>query len=138
MIYRTENLVEYNNALKKIEDLSKKKAVVEIRQVKRKRSIKQNSYLHVLINIFSIETGFKSAETKQIIKTLCPGWSYSKNGFTFFKETSKSTTEEIKDFIDWFRNWAAIEQGVYLPTSEEYLKNSISIDSEIKYNKEYL
>ena len=43
----------------------------------------------------------------------------------------------MTDFIDFVRTKAGLD-GIYIPTSEEYIANKINIDKEIIRNKLYL
>jgi hypothetical protein len=40
-------------------------------------------------------------------------------------------------FIEWFRNYSS-QEGLYLPTPEEYRTNQLYIDEQIRHCKEYL
>lgn len=62
---------------------------------------------------------------------------YEKKGKTFLKQTSKMDSDELAEFIEWIRNHCSIE-GLYIPTSEEYLESQTYIDKEIYLNKKYL
>ena len=62
---------------------------------------------------------------------------YEKNGLKFLKKTSKLDNLECSKFVEFVRNYAGL-QGLYIPTSEEYLTNNFNIDKQINNNKEYL
>ena len=110
---------------------------VELKALMPKRTIKQNSYLHVIISLYSITFGYTLLEAKTDLKRECSFMRYEKNGNWYLKETSKLTTKELTDFIEWIRNYSS-NDGLYLPTPEEYLSNKFSIDKEIDNHKQYL
>lgn len=117
--------------------LKSKKKIVELKATRESRSIKQNSYLHVVITLYAIEFGNTLNEAKTDLKRACPFMTYEKNGKKYLVETSKQNSKELTDFIDWIRNYAA-QNGCNIPTSEEYLQNRHRIDNEIERFKEYL
>ena len=55
---------------------SKFEGVVELKKIHPKRSINQNSYLHVCISIFAIETGYTLDEMKEVLKRKCSFMRY--------------------------------------------------------------
>ena len=116
--------------------LSKNK-VIELKERKTKRTIKQNSYLHVIISLFSINIGYTLEEAKTHLKRHCNFMIYKKGGESFLKSTAVLDTKELTDFIEWIRNYSS-ENGFYLPSPEEYIENQVYINQEIERHKEYL
>ncbi len=114
--------------------LNKKK--VELKEIRQNRTIKQNSYLHVVLSLYGIYSGYTLEEAKTLFKRLA-GLVYEKDGNKFLKSTSDMDTKELTDFIEFIREKSAVE-GCYIPTSEEYLTNKYSIDKEIDNHKKYL
>ena len=104
---------------------------------KPKRSASQNAYLHVCISIYAIELGYTLEEAKTLLKRMCHFMVYEKNGYKFIKKTSGMSSNELTDFIEWIRNHSA-QQGIDIPTSEEYNSNRHNIDMEIAKQKQYL
>lgn len=117
--------------------LVEKKSIIELKERKEKRTLNQNSYLHVLFSLFGIETGYTLNESKQIIKGNCQFMIYEKSGKAFLKSTADLDTKEMTDFITWFRNYAGMN-GIYLPTPEEYQKGHLDYEKVIEQNKRYL
>lgn len=109
---------------------------VELKKVHKKRSIRQNSFLHVLISLFGIEHGYSIEESKTVLKRSCPFMRYEKKGQWFLKKTRDMTTIEISDFIDWIYTYSA-KNGLVLPTLEDYKSNQSLYDSIIESNKEF-
>ncbi len=117
--------------------LIEKQSQVNLTQTRKSRSISQNSYLHVVISLYSIEYGYTLDEGKTLLKRMCDFMVYEKNGQKFLKQTSKMDSKELTTFIEWVRNHAS-KEGLYIPTSEEYIENKFLIDNEIDSNKQYL
>jgi len=114
-----------------------KDKIVEFKEVRQKRSLTQNAYLHVCITLYAIEFGYTIEEAKTHLKRNCEFMKYEKKGEIFVKRTRYMDSKELTNFIDWLRNYAS-QNGCYIPTSEEYLTNRVSIDNQIETNKQYL
>ena len=112
------------------------KAKVEVKKVSEKRSINQNSYLHVCLNLSGIYFGYTLEEVKYLFKKNF-GLVYTKNNEQFIRSSADLDTKEMTDFIDFIREQNSIE-GNYIPSPEEYLKNQFAIDKEIENNKNFL
>ena len=117
--------------------LTDKGAKIELKEIRNKRSLKQNSYLHVCVSLFAIELGYNLDESKTLLKRECPFMRYEKNGQTFLKRTREMDSKELTEFIDWIRNYAGIN-GVDIPSPEIYQLHRFQIDKEIEMNKRYL
>lgn len=137
MKYDLSQDIDRSKAVVKFSAMLNDDKIIELKEVKKGRTIKQNSYLHVLISLFSIEFGYTLEESKTHLKRVCQFMVYEKNGEKFLKQTSKMDTAELTNFIEWIRNYSS-QQGLYLPTSEEYLTNQVQIDREIESQKQYL
>ena len=137
MIYDLAKYDDLQKATLNFTKLKESQAVIELKAKSKKRTIKQNSYLHVIITLYAIEYGYTIEEAKTLIKRECWFMRYTKNSNVFLKRTRDLNTVELTEFIDWLRNWSA-KQGCYLPTPEEYLKNQIEIDKTIAFNQNYL
>ena len=137
MKFDTSIEYEANKARTNLEYLISKQKVIDQTAVRAKRSIDQNSYLHVAITLYAIYVGSTLSEAKTDLKRGCHFMQYEKNGKKYLKETSKMDSKELADFIDWIRNYSAV-RGYYIATSKEYLLNKYAIDKEIDQNKHYL
>ena len=125
MILDLTNSLDKNKAetyFNKLLDTQKK---IELKEIKAKRSIKHNAYLHVCITLFAIEFGYTIEEAKTLLKRDCEFMRYEKNGIVFLKATRKMLSDELSKFIEWIRNYSS-KQGCYIPTSEEYKENHYS------------
>ena len=137
MIYDLGNNEEKNKAAYKLDELIKSGKVIELTEKRKKRTISQNAYMHVVFSLLAIELGYTLDETKTIMKRECNFMVYDKDCMKFLKRTRDLNTKELTDFIEWIRNYAG-NIGLYIPTSEEYLINQSEINKEIDKNKEYL
>ncbi len=106
---------------------------VEIRKISKQRTSKQNAYLHVCLGLFCIETGYKIEEAKELFSRHLPEiMRYEKMGNNFRKSTSELDTREMTILIDFIRETALNELGLYIPTAEEYLTEKFRIDRDLE------
>ena len=103
---------------------------IELRKIAPKRTINQNSYVHALFTLWGTHFGYSVDEAKQVIKSHL-GYVYEKKGVWFCERTSEMDTKQLAIFIDKFRNWSNSE-GLYLPTSEEYLLRHFDYSQEVE------
>ncbi len=137
MNYDLSNKIDENKAITRLESLIKRGKIISLKEIRKRRTINQNAYLHVIISLFSIEFGYTLDEGKTHLKRNCQFMRYEKNGEYFLKRTREMNTKELTDFIDWTRNYSSMN-GCYLPTSEEYINQRFEIDREIEKVKQYL
>jgi hypothetical protein len=142
MKYDFNNSIDATSAKLYLNKLIEEGAKVELKKIRGKRTLKQNSYFHVVITIFAMELGYTIEEAKTMLKRMYsnsePSMVYQKKGYKFLRSTTTMDTKELTNFIEWIRNYAAIDAGIYIPTSEEYLINQYNIDKQIEQNKQYL
>jgi len=113
-------------------------STAELKKLNPTRTIRQNSYLHVCISLTAIEMGYSLAECKVHLKRKCSFMTYEKNGEKFLRRSSKMQTDELGKWIEFIRNYASINLGLYIPDADEYKMNMIYIDNQINQHKEYL
>jgi hypothetical protein len=90
---------------------------VEVKAIKRKRSLKQNAYFHAVVcGVFGLEFGLTIEESKQIFRERF--LNYSKKGHEFYKSTTELNTIEFEDFASKCRMFAS-EQGCFIPLPNE-------------------
>lgn len=121
--------------------LANKKCLVEVKKISPKRSLNQNSYLHLLIGAFGVHFGFTLEEAKIIYKDINASiYKYTKEvaGFrtVFYRSSADLSVEEMTKSIDHFRQTSA-EQGCPLPsaTDQEWLRQ---IENEIERSRHYI
>lgn len=118
-----------------------KKLMVELKEVKGKRSLSTNNYMHLLFEIFSIETGHTPAEVKEdIFKRIVNKDVFlhrnQKTGFTVCRSSADLKQDEANLCIERFRNWSSSELGIYLPlpNEEELLRQA---EEEVARARQY-
>ena len=137
MKYRLLNPLDKNRAEVRFKVLLEGNKDIELKEIREKRTVSQNSYIHVLFNLYALCFGSTLDEAKTDLKRACSFMTYEKNGRKYLRKTSKMNTKELTEFIEWIRTYSA-QHGNYLPTPSEYRLNSIEIDKEIERNKEWL
>jgi hypothetical protein len=137
MKYNLQNPIDKTKAVTYLTKLLEDEKQIELKEVRKVRTIKQNSYLHVIITLYAIHFGDPLDIAKTDLKRECSFMRLEHKGKQYLKSTAKLTTKELTEFIEWIRNYSSIN-GCYLPTSLEYLEQKFNIDKEIEYNKQYL
>ena len=109
------------------------------------RSIKQNSYLHLILSYFALQYGEKMEFVKREFFKI----HVNPDTFILTKEdrilgkvkvlrsSADLTTKEMTDCIERFRNWAAQEAGIYLPAPDEDAMIG-EMYAEVEKNKKYI
>lgn len=145
MIFNLGNPYEVDRYKEYVNHLYSKKAIVEVKEKKKNRSLKQNAYLHVILSYFACQYGCTLDEVKlDFYKRLC-----NKDLFVIKKtnrlgkevETVRSSSDldsgEMTTSIERFRNWSASTAGIYLPSPYEN-DFIIHCQQEIERNKYFL
>lgn len=145
MIFNFANPYELDKYKEYINVLFKKKAVVEVKQKKKNRSLRQNSYLHVILSYFACEYGLSTEEVKlDIFKRTCNKDIFVKKKVNKFGKEIESVrssatlnTGEMTTAIERFRNWSVSTLGLYLPSPQEndYIIHCMQV---IEENKEFV
>ena len=145
MRYNGSNPLHAMQARQRLEKLIREGKIFDLTQKKPKRTLSQNSYLHLILAYFACQTG----DTLEWVKR-----EYYKklvNPATFIRErddpylgrvkylrsSADLETDEMTLTIDRFRNWSASEAGVYLPAPDDLRLMELA-EIEIERNKEYI
>ncbi len=145
MLYDLSSPLDVQSAKTRFEYLVKRGCIVEITEKKPKRTLSQNSYLHLLLGYFASQTG----NTLDYVK-----WNYYKiacnpdifirkrkdeyiGEVEYLRSSASLTTEEMSLSIDRFRNWSSATAGIFLPdaTNEAALAE---MQIEVERYKTYL
>lgn len=117
------------------------KKIVEIKEVRPKRSLNQNNYLHLLLGGFGQHFGYTLEEAKAIYKELNSDiYKYTREvrgkTHTFYRSSADLTKDEMTKSIDVLREWSD-KAGYPLPTAtdQEWLRQ---IENEIERSSYYL
>lgn len=144
MIYDTSKSLERNQFIEKAKFLVEKGKRVELKVKHSRRSISQNSYLHLILTWFGLEVGLTMEEVKQdIFKKLVnsnifydgevenkiPGVVIER-----WRSTASLDKSELTLAIDRFRNFSSLECGIYLPEPSD-LVGLQQLENEISKNK---
>lgn len=131
---------DQDRAIAYVNRLIKQGRIFEVKAVNKKRSISQNSYLHLILTWYAIEYGerveyikqevFKKQVNKEIFQT---EYINEKTGEIRddWKSTSELNTLEMTTAIERFRNYSAQEAGIYLPSPTDMAAIN-AIEMEIK------
>ena len=120
MIFNTQIPIQREKAIERFNYLINKKKRIAIVDKKPKRSIAQNSYLHLILSWFGLHFGYTLEEVKQEIfkKHVNPDIFYlgDKEGIVTidqWKSTADCDSGELTTAIERFRNFSA-EFDLYL------------------------
>ncbi len=144
MFYDSKKPIDIERATVRLKHLIEKGAVFELKEKRFKRTIKQNSYLHLILGFFALETGYTIEESKQEIfkKIVNPDTFYEGEFGGFVKierwrSSASLNTEEMTLCIDRFRDYSAKEAGIYLPEPNDLVFLQ-EIEIRINNEKQYL
>lgn len=124
MLYNLSSPLDEQNARARLDLLVRRKALVELAEKKPRRSLGQNSYLHLLLGYFASQTGNTLEWVKeQYYKKWCNPDIFCRERFDeltesqtqYLRSSAELATEEMSLSIERFRNWAATMAGIYLP-----------------------
>lgn len=143
MIFNIKNVAEIKNYLN---HLACQGGSIEIKPYKPRRTLKQNRYLHLLLQILAIDLGETLEYTKQVVfKQIINKeiFEYERQNpktgevSVRFRSTRDLDSTEMKRAIDRLIDYARVELNVSLPSQE----NNDSIEDMqvyVKNNNQYL
>lgn len=145
MIYDTSNPLDNANFLLRAKKLAEIGKIVELTEKKPRRSLPQNKYLHVILAYFGTQTGNTLEWVKQQYykKLVNPDLFIREKEDKYLgkikvlRSSADLDTSEFSLSIERFRNWAAQEASIYIPSSDEAILIQ-QMEIEIERNKEYL
>lgn len=145
MIYNLGNPYDRDRFKRRANELFKASKIVELKEKDVARTLKQNSYLHLIISYFASQYGCGADEAKMDFykrrcnRELFERWRRNKRGdpVPYLRSSADLTKEEMTLSIDRFRNWSVSEAGIYLPSKEDGEMLTYAMQ-EIERNKEYL
>lgn len=145
MVYDTSNPLDKANFMLRAKKLAESGKIVELTEKKPRRSLPQNKYLHVILAYFGTQTGDTLAWVKErYYKVLINPDIFIRQkddkflGKTqYLRSSADLDTAEMSLSIERFRNWAAQEVGIYIPSADEAILIQ-QMEIEIERNKEFL
>lgn len=123
MRYNLATNSEAGKALNHLLTLTRKGSVIDIKLVQPRRSLPQNSFLHLLLTAFGNHFGYTLEEAKQIYKELNPEiYRYTRTvrgkPHSFWRSSADLTKDEMSGSIEVLRNQSAAA-GYPLPTATD-------------------
>lgn len=145
MVYDTSNPLDKANFLLRAKKLADSGKIIELTEKKPRRSLPQNKYLHVLLAYFGTQTGNTLEWVKQQYykKLVNPDLFIREKEDKYLgrikvlRSSADLDTAEMSLSIERFRNWAAQETGIYIPSADEAILIQ-QMEIEIERNKEFL
>jgi len=146
MILNLAKKQDEERAIARLEWLIIHEKKIEIKEIRKKRSLAQNGYLQLLFMWFALEYGetkdyvkeeiFKRGINADIFRTEYVN-PVTGNKRVNWKSTADLDTKEMSTCIDRFRDYASKEAGIFLPepTNQDFLDH---IQNEINRNKQWL
>lgn len=145
MIYDTSNPLDKANFLLRAKKLADKGAIIELTEKKPRRTLSQNSYLHVTIAYFASQYGCTTEWAKQrYFKQLVNPELFVREKddeflgrVKYLRSSADLDVSEMSLAIDRWRNWCSIEASIYIPSADEAILIQ-QMEMEIERNKEFL
>lgn len=145
MIYNLSSPLDKANFLLRAKKLAESGKIVELTEKKPRRSLPQNKYLHVILAYFGTQTGNTLEWVKQQYykKLVNPDLFIREKEDKYLgrikvlRSSADLDTAEMTESIEKFRNWAAQEAGIYIPSADEAILIQ-QMEIEIERNKEFL
>jgi hypothetical protein len=145
MIYNLSNQLDKESFKARCNNLFLKGGYVELTD-KKPRTMKQNSYLHLIISYLGCKTGHSLEYVKEVFyKAECNSDLFLSEKFDpilkravpILRSSKELTTEEMTLSIERFRNWSSQEACVFLPDAinKDML---MDMEREVSRHKEYL
>lgn len=127
MLYDLSNELGRTQFKERCNYLYRKGCRVELTEKKGKRTLQQNSYLHLLLSYFALQIGEKTEYVKQELfkRRINHGYFAREREDQFFgrvlvlRSSADLDTKEMTECIERFRDWAQTEAGIYLPEPNE-------------------
>lgn len=144
-LFDLSNPLDKANFLLRAKKLAESGKIVELTEKKPKRSLPQNKYLHVILAYFGTQTGNTLEWVKQQYykKLVNPDLFIREKEDKYLgkikvlRSSADLDTAEMSLSVDRFRNWAAQEAGIYIPSADEAILIQ-QMEIEIERSKEFL
>jgi hypothetical protein len=145
MIYNLSSPLDKANFLLRAKKLAESGVIVDLTEKKPRRSLPQNKYLHVILAYFGAQTGNTLEWVKQQYykKLVNPDLFIREKEDKYLgrikvlRSSADLDTAEMSLSIERFRNWAAQEFGIYIPSADEAILIQ-QMEIEIERSKEFL
>lgn len=143
MIYNLDNEIQKQQAITRFKYLLDKKKKIELTVRHPKRSISQNSYLHLILSAFGANFGYTLEETKQYIfkqevnkEIFYDGEIDGLVRVSKWRSTADLDSKELTTCIDRFLDYSA-KNGYLLPDPSNLVWLE-QLEQEINNHKQFL
>lgn len=144
-LFNLSNPLDKANFMLRAKKLAESGKIVELTEKKPKRSLPQNKYLHVILAYFGTQTGNTLEWVKQQYykKLVNPDLFIREKEDKYLgkikvlRSSAELDTAEMSLSVERFRNWAAQEAGIYIPSADEAILIQ-QTEIEIERSKEFL
>ena len=145
MVYDTSNPLDKANFLLRAKKLADKGAIIELTEKKPRRTLSQNSYLHVTIAYFASQYGCTTewAKRRYFKQLVNPELFVREKDDEFLgrvkylRSSADLDVSEMSLAIDRWRNWCSMEASIYIPSADEAILIQ-QMEVEINRNKAFL
>ncbi len=145
MVYDTSNPLDKANFLLRAKKLADKGAIIELTEKKPRRTLSQNSYLHVTIAYFASQYGCTTEWAKQrYFKQLVNPELFVREKddeflgrVKYLRSSADLDVSEMSLAIDRWRNWCSMEASIYIPSADESILIQ-QMEAEVNRNKAFL
>ena len=145
MVYDTSNPLDNANFLLRAKKLADKGAIIELTEKKPRRTLSQNSYLHVTIAYFASQYGCTTEWAKQrYFKQLVNPELFVREKddeflgrVKYLRSSADLDVSEMSLAIDRWRNWCSMEASIHIPSADEAILIQ-QMEIEIERSKEFL
>ena len=145
MVYDTSNPLDKANFLLRAKKLAESGKVIELTEKKPRRTLSQNSYLHVTIAYFASQYGCTTEWAKQrYFKQLVNPELFVREKddeflgrVKYLRSSADLDVSEMSLAIDRWRNWCSMEASIYIPSADESILIQ-QMEAEVNRNKAFL
>jgi hypothetical protein len=145
MIFDPHNPYDVREARRLLDEFLNGKSLFEIKRKASLRSLKQNSYLHLILGYFASEYGCSTEQAKvDFFKRTCNKELFEREKVNrhgkivrYLRSSAELDSKEMTDAIERFRNWSAAVAEIYLPApnEEQFLRHCMKM---IEENREFV
>lgn len=127
-VYDLDTPIDRERYRRRAAALLDRRVVVELSEHKPRRTCSQNSYLHLLLGEFAMQTGNRMEYVKsEYFKRACNAELFvrmqvdriTRKEVAVLRSSRDLDTGEMTTAIERFRNWAAEVAGIDLPDAED-------------------
>lgn len=145
MLYDGRNPLHVEQARQRVEKFKRNGSMFELTEKRPGRTRSQNSYLHLILGWFALETGntlewVKREYYKRLVNpSVYIRWKDDRflGRVEYIRSSRELDTAEMSRTIDRFRQWSEEAAGIRLPSPDDRAILDY-IEMEINRNKEYL